>query len=105
MNPFQGDIHFYWAQYLCSEALTTESVTEEDSGRCWRQENGYPHTSLQHCIRTTLDYTIMIWAPELTQTHISTLKRIQNEALRIISGCTNTTPNQHLHAEMKVLPL
>ena len=44
-------------------------------------------------------------APNLAITHHNTLQTIQNNALRIITGCTQTTPTNHLHYEAQVLTL
>ena len=37
--------------------------------------------------------------------HIKKLQTIQNTALRIATGCTRDTNTQHLHNEIKVLPM
>ena len=50
-----------------------------------------------------MDYASPAWAPNLTETHLNTLQTIQNRALKIITGCTKTTPTDHLHFETKVL--
>ena len=41
----------------------------------------------------------------MADTHVETLQRVQNAALRIATGCTKSTPIGHLHAETKVLPM
>ena len=56
-----------------------------------------PTTVYKQIIRTALDYTSMTCAADLAQTYITTLQRTPNKALRIITGSTNTTPNQHIH--------
>ena len=56
-------------------------------------------------IRSVLDYASPAWAPSASQTAHKKLQTIQNSALRIITGCTQTTPIEHLHAETKVLKL
>ena len=43
------------------------------------------------------------WASNLTKKHYNTLQTIQNKALKIITGCTATTPIDHLHHETKVI--
>ena len=45
------------------------------------------------------------WAPNLAITHHNTLQTIQNNALRIITGCTQTTPTNHLHYQTQVVTL
>jgi len=50
-----------------------------------------------------MEYASPAWAPNLTATHHNTLQTIQNKALKIIIGCTQTTPTDHIHQETKVL--
>jgi hypothetical protein len=56
-------------------------------------------------IRTVLAYASPAWAPALSNTNIQKLQTLQNKALRIITGCTQSTPIEHLHAETKILPI
>ena len=56
----------------------------------------------QH-IRSIMDYASPAWAPVISNTQLNKLQTTQNTALRIILGCTNTTPIEHLHAETKIL--
>ena len=56
-------------------------------------------------IRPVMTYASMAWTPDLATTHVRTLQRTQNAALRIATGCTKTSPVHHLHAETSVLPL
>ena len=54
-------------------------------------------------IRPVWEYASTVWVPNLSSTHCRTLQTIQIQALRIATGCTNTTPIEHLHHETKVL--
>jgi hypothetical protein len=56
-------------------------------------------------IRSVLDYASPAWAPIISPTLHKHLQTIQNTALRIALGSTQTTPSSHVHAETKVLPL
>ena len=56
-------------------------------------------------IRPILSYAHTAWQPDTADTHIQKLQTTQNTALRIATGCTNTTPIPHLHRETLVLPL
>ena len=56
-------------------------------------------------LRPVISYSSMAWSPDLAPTHMDTLQRVQNSALRIATGCTKSTPITHLHAETKILPL
>ena len=56
----------------------------------------------QH-IRSVIDYASPAWAPVISNTQLNKLQTTQNTALRIILGCTQSTPIEHLHAETKIL--
>jgi len=56
-------------------------------------------------IRSVLDYASTAWAPIISPTLHRHLQTIQNTALRIALGSTQTTPSSHVHAESKVLSL
>ena len=60
-------------------------------------------TVYKQYIRSVMDYGSPAWAPNLAETHHNTLQTIQNKALKIITGCTATTPTDHIHQETKVL--
>ena len=62
-------------------------------------------TTYKQYIRPILTYAHTAWQPDTAKTHIDKLQITQNTALRIATGCTNTTPIQHLHEEAQVLPL
>ena len=53
-------------------------------------------------ICSVLEYASPAWAPNLATNQHNTLKTIQNNALRIITGCTQTTPTNHQHNETQV---
>ena len=54
-------------------------------------------------IRSVMDYASPAWAPDLSRTHLNTLQTTQNKALKIITGCTQTSPTDHLHHETSIL--
>ena len=54
-------------------------------------------------IRSIIDYASPAWHPAISNTQLNRLQIIQNTALRIILGCTQSTPIEHLHAETKIL--
>ena len=56
-------------------------------------------------LRPVISYASMSWSPDLANTHVETLQKVQNSALRIATGCTKSTPIAHLHAEARVLPI
>ena len=46
-----------------------------------------------------------IWYPNTSPSNIAKLQVIQNQALRIATGCVKMTPIGHLHTETKTLPV
>ena len=52
-----------------------------------------------------MEYASPAWAANLSETHLNTLQTLQNKALKITTGCTNTTPTDHIHHETKVLKI
>ena len=56
-------------------------------------------------VRPVLGYATPAWTSDLAPTHLKKLQRTQNAALRIATGCVQSTPTLHLHDECKVLPL
>jgi len=56
-------------------------------------------------VRPVLSYASPAWAPDLAPVHMKVMQRTQKAALRIASGCVQSTPTAHLHAETKVLPI
>ena len=52
-----------------------------------------------------IEYASTIWSPVVSDSNLRKLQTTQNDALRIITGCTSDTNTQHLHIETKTLPL
>ena len=63
------------------------------------------HTLYKQYIRPTLSYASPAWASNLAHTHLNSLQTQQNKALRLITGCTNSTPIDHLHHETHILKI
>src|SRR3989441_6816734 len=56
-------------------------------------------------ILPVIEYASTIWSPIISDTNLQKLQTTQNNALRVITGCTSDTNTQHLHQETKILPL
>ena len=56
-------------------------------------------------ILPVLSYAAPIWFPNVSETNIGRLQRIQNEALRISTGCHRMANIHHLHAECRIMPV
>ena len=62
-------------------------------------------TTYKTLILPIIEYANTIWSPIISSTSLNKLQKIQNAALRIITGCTLDTNTQHLHSQTKILPL
>ena len=56
-------------------------------------------------VRPVIEYASTIWSPVVSDTNLQKLQTTENNALRIVTGCTHDTNTQHLHKETKTLPL
>jgi hypothetical protein len=56
-------------------------------------------------VRPIMEFGAPIFRPNLSDTNIRKLQVIQNNALRVVTGCHKMAPIQHLHTETKVLPI
>ena len=56
-------------------------------------------------VRPVMEYVCPVWTTGLALTHHNILQKTQNAALRFATGCTRSTPVQHLHNQCKVLHL
>ena len=56
-------------------------------------------------LRPLFDYAAPVVFPNMSPTSILRLQRIQNKALRLITGCHTAAAVDHLHDECRVLPV
>ena len=56
-------------------------------------------------IRSAMEYASPAWYPWLSETTKKKLERVQNEALRVITGHSKTCPKEFLCWDAKVEPL
>jgi hypothetical protein len=71
----------------------------------WGQDQETLTLVYKQYVRSLLEYAAPAWHPSLSVSNLTKLQTTQNQALRIITGCTLMTPIPHLHSETKVLPL
>ena len=62
-------------------------------------------TTYKTLLLLMIEYANTIWSPIISSTSFNKLQKIQNAALRTITGRTLDTNTQHLHSETKILPL
>jgi hypothetical protein len=55
--------------------------------------------------KSVLNYAAPVWIPNTKSTNVDHLQRVQNEALRIATGCHKMSCVDHIHHETKELPI
>ena len=75
------------------------------AGKEWGQSWETQRNLYLSYVRTTLEYASPSWYPWLSETKKRKLERVQNEALRSISGLTKTCPEDFLRVEANIEPL
>ena len=55
--------------------------------------------------RSPLEYSSPVWGPAISETNWDKLQIVQNQALKIVTGCHLMSNIDHLHQDTKVLPL
>ena len=71
----------------------------------WGKQKELIISTFKAITHSILEYANTIWSPIISNTNIKYLQTIQNTALHIATGCTQDTNTQHLHNEIKVLPM
>ena len=75
------------------------------AGSSWGCEKETILITYKSIVRSILEYASPVWSTLIKDTHWTRLQSIQNQALRIASGCLSMSAIDHLHAECKVMPL
>ena len=71
----------------------------------WGKSKKTSITTYIKLLLSIIEYANTIWSPIISSTSFNKLQKIQNAALRTITGCTLDTNTQNLHSETKILPL
>jgi len=90
---------------IISKANGKINVLRGLAGTTWGQQKETLTYIYKQFIRTTIGYAQTGWFTTTSHTNRERLQRVQNTALRVITGCTRTTPIHHLHAETKIIPI
>ena len=81
------------------------NILKNLAGTDWGQDKKTLVNTYKSIGRSVLEYGCPIWSPIISPTHWQNLQTIQNQALRIATGCLKMSHQDHLHQETKVLPL
>lgn len=75
------------------------------AGSDWGQDKETLILTYKSIGRSVLEYGNPIWSPAISPTNWRKLQVVQNDALRIATGCLKMTSASHLHQETKVPPI
>ena len=75
------------------------------AGSSWGQDMETLTITFKSVVRSTLEYATPVWNPIISESRWEDLQRVQNQALRVATGCYLKSDIDHLHVETKVLPL
>ena len=65
----------------------------------------WEHDPYKAVTRSTLEYCTPIWSPIISDTNWSRLQSVQNQGLRVTTGCLLMTSQEHFHQECKMMPV
>jgi len=90
---------------ICAKAASRLQVMKALAGTSWGQDKETLLLTYNSIIKPILTYASPVWYPATSNTNITKLQTIQNNALRITTGCVLKTDMQHLHSECQILPI
>jgi len=80
-----------------TKADRTTKIRKALTATHWGKQKETLLATYKSLILPTIEYASTIWTPVASDTNIQKLKVTQNNALRIITGCTMDTNIEHLH--------
>jgi RNA polymerase subunit RPABC4/transcription elongation factor Spt4 len=87
------------------KATSAIKILKALTSTTWGKQKETLLATYKTIVLPVIEYASTIWYPVMSDTNVQKLQAIQNNALRIITGCTLDTNTQHLHKETKTLPL
>ena len=88
-----------------AKAKNKINILKSLCGSTWGQEKETIIITYKSICRSTLEYGAAIWSPSISETNWQKLQCVQNQALRVATGCLLMSNAEHLHQETKVLPI
>ena len=102
------DPHFTFGHHisnLVTRATPRLNILKALAGTTWGQQSETIAITYKSIVRSIFLHAAPIWYPNTSPSNIAKLQVIQNQALRIATGCVKMTPIGHLHTETKTLPV
>ena len=102
------DPHFTFSQHsktIAAKARSKLALLKATAGSTWGASKEVLTTTFKGLIKSVLNYAAPVWAPNMSASSFARLQRVQNAALRIITGCLSASPINHLHEEVMELPV
>lgn len=93
------------SRIISDRAKGTLRLMKAQSGVDWGQSKESLVSTYKAYTRPILEYASQVWSPIISETNMTKMQSVQNNALRVATGCTRDTNAQHLHEETLVLPL
>lgn len=81
------------------------NILKSLAGSSWGQQKETLIVSYKAVVRPVLEYGAPVWAPILADSNWARLQRVQNAALRTVTGCHQMASIDHLHQEARILPI
>ena len=81
------------------------SLLKSLAGTNWGQDQETLLITYKSTCKSTLEYGSHIWSPAISESNWNKLQLVQNQALRISTGCHMMSDIDHLHQESKILPI
>ena len=91
------------ADNVVASASSRLQILKALAGTSWGQNKELLLLTYKALVLPVILYAAPIWYPNVSATNILRLQRVQNEALRIITGCHRMSCVDHLHSECKIL--
>ena len=88
-----------------NKAKAKVNLIKAVAGSTWGQDKETLTLTYKAIGRSILEYAVPIWSPIISTSCWDRLQVVQNQALRVATGCLAMTSIDHLHRETKVLPL
>lgn len=93
------------ARITKEKADSSIKVLKALTSTSWGKQKETLLATYKAVVLPVIEYASTVWSPMISESNLGKLQTTQNNALRIITGCTADTNTDHLHIETKTLPL